>query len=74
MPTDICACANQIAKRREKIQPVAVPLDKLSERCTMTMHPEISARGSLRPAGDGSSLFVWIDSMVLSLGDTASGI
>ena len=35
---------------------VAVPLDKLPERCTMTMHPEISARGSLIPAGDGSAL------------------
>ena len=42
--------------RREKIQPVAVPLDMLPERCTMTIHPEISARGSLIPAGDGSKL------------------
>ena len=44
------------AKRREKIQPVAVPLDTLPERRTMTIHPEISARGSLIPAGDGSKL------------------
>ena len=44
------------AKRREKTQPVAVPLDMLPERRTMTIHPEISARGSLIPAGDGSKL------------------
>ena len=44
------------AKRREKIQPVAVPLDTFPERRTMTIHPEISARGSLIPAGDGSKL------------------
>ena len=44
------------AKRREKIQPVAVPLDTLPERRTMTIHPEISARGSLIAAGDGSKL------------------
>ena len=44
------------AKTREKIQPVAVPLDTLPERRTMTIHPEISARGSLIPAGDGSKL------------------
>ena len=31
-----------------------VPLDTLPERRTMTIHPEISARGSLIPAGDGS--------------------
>ena len=41
-----------ISKER-KIQPTAVPLDTLPERCTMTMHHEISARGSLMPAGDG---------------------
>ena len=29
---------------------VAVPLDELPERCSVTMHPEISARGSLIPA------------------------
>ena len=51
------------AKRRENIQPVAVPLDTLPERRTMMIHPEIprraeiSARGSLIPAGDGSKLF-----------------
>ena len=44
------------ARRREKIQPVAVPLDTLPERRTITIHPEISARGSLIPAGDGSKL------------------
>ena len=44
------------AKRREKTQPVAVPLDTLPERRTMTIHPEISARGSLIPARDGSKL------------------
>ena len=37
-------------------QPTAVPLDALPERCTMTMHHEILARGSLTPAGDGSAL------------------
>ena len=45
------------AKRRGKIQPVAVPLDMLPERRTMAIHPEISARGSLIPAGDGSKCF-----------------
>ena len=39
-----------------KIQPVAVPLDTLPERRTLTIYPEISARGSLIPAGDGSKL------------------
>ena len=29
-------------------------LDTLSERCTMTMHHQISAHRSLMPAGDGS--------------------
>ena len=43
-PTDICACADQIPKG-EKIQSEAVPLDTLPERRTMTIHPEISARG-----------------------------
>ena len=43
-------------KEKKKIQPVAVPLDTLPERRTMTIHPEISARGSLIPAGDGSKL------------------
>ena len=49
-------------KKREKIQPTAVPLDALPERCTMTMYHEISARGSLMPAGDGSALFCHKDS------------
>ena len=43
-------------KKERKIQPTAVPLDTLPERCTMTMHHEISARGSLMPAGDGSAV------------------
>ena len=53
--TDTCACADQMPKGEKKIQPVAVPLDTLPERRTMTIHPEISARGSLIPAGDGSA-------------------
>ena len=55
-PTDICACANQMPKGEKKIQPVAVPLDTLPERRAMTIYPEISTRGSLIPAGDGSKL------------------
>ena len=55
-PTDISVCAEPDAKMKGKIQPVAVPLDTLPERRTMTIHPEISARGSLIPAGDGSKL------------------
>ena len=43
-------------KKKRKIQPTAVPLDTLPERCTMTIHHEISARGSLMPAGDGSAM------------------
>ena len=43
-------------KKKKKKQPTAVPLDALPERCTMTMHHEISARGSLMPAGDGSAM------------------
>ena len=43
-------------QKEEKIQPVAVPLDTLPERRTMTIHHEISARGSLTPVGDGSKL------------------
>ena len=42
--------------KKRKIQPTAVPLDTVPERCTMTMHHEISARGSLMPAGDGSAM------------------
>ena len=42
--------------KETKIQPTAVPLDTLPERCTMTMHHEISARGLLMPAGDGSAM------------------
>ena len=38
-------------------QPTAVPPDTLPEPCTMTMHNEISARGSLMRAGDGSAMF-----------------
>ena len=55
-PSDPCM-RRPNAKRREKIQPVAVPLDTLPERRTMTIHPEISARGSLIPTGDGSKCF-----------------
>ena len=46
----------KMTEKERKIQPTAVPLDTLPERCTMTMHHEISARGSLMPAGDGSAL------------------
>ena len=46
----------KIAEKEKKKQPIAVPLDTLPERCTMTMHREISASGSLVPAGDGSAL------------------
>ena len=46
----------KMAEKEIKIQPTAVPLDTLPERCTMTMHHEISAHGSLMPAGDGSAL------------------
>ena len=45
-----------MAEKEIKIQPTAVPLDTLPERCTMTMHHELSARGSLMPAGDGSAM------------------
>ena len=44
----------KMTEKERKIQATAVPLDALPERCTMTMHHEISARGSLMPAGDGS--------------------
>ena len=47
----------KMAKKERKIQPTAVPPDTLPERCTMTMNHEISARGSLMPAGDGSAMF-----------------
>ena len=50
------AHTEQVPKEEKKIQPVAVPLDTLPERRTMTIHPEISARESLIPAGDGSKL------------------
>ena len=46
----------KMAEKERKIQPTAVPLDTLPERCTMTMYHEISARGPLMPAGDGSAL------------------
>ena len=45
------------AKKERKIQPTAVPPDTLPKRCTMTMHHEISASGSLMPAADGSAMF-----------------
>ena len=47
----------KMAKKERKIQPTAVPPDTLPKRCTMTMHHEISARGSLMPAGNGSANF-----------------
>ena len=37
----------KMVEKERKRQPTAVPLDTLPERCTMTMHHEISARGSL---------------------------
>ena len=46
----------KMAEKERKIQPTAVPLDTVLERCTMTMYHEISARGSLMPAGDGSAM------------------
>ena len=46
----------KMAKKERKIQPTAVPLDTVPERCTITMHHEISARGSLMPAGGGSAM------------------
>ena len=46
----------KMAEKERKMQPTAVPLDALPERCAMTMHHEISARGSLMPAGDGSAM------------------
>ena len=46
----------KMAKNERKTQPTAVPLNTVPERCTMTMHHEISARGSLMPAGDGSAM------------------
>ena len=55
-PNEIWACAAQMPKGEKKIQPVAVPLDTLPERRTMTIHPEISARGTLIPVGDRSKL------------------
>ena len=52
-----CDVFGRLANWKErKIQPTAVPLDTLPERCTMTMHHEILARCSLVPAGDGSTL------------------
>ena len=46
----------KMAEKEKKTQPTAVPLDTVPERCTMTMHHEISARSSLMPAGDGSGM------------------
>ena len=48
----LLALTIKMAEKERKLQPIAVPLDTLLERCTMTMHHEISARGSLMPAGD----------------------
>ena len=60
----------KIIKKERKIPPTAVPLDTLPERCTMTTHHQISARGSLMPAGDGSALLS--DTFVMSPLDTES--
>ena len=46
----------KMVEKERKIQPTAVPLDTLPERCTMKMQHEISSQGSLMPAGDGSEL------------------
>ena len=48
-------CADQMPKG-EKNTTSSGALDTLPERRTMTIHPEISARGTLIPAGDGSKL------------------
>ena len=53
---DLPASNIKMAEKERKIQPTAVPLDTLPGRCTMTMDHEISARGLLMPAGDGSVL------------------
>ena len=55
-PYDVFGRLAKMAEKERKIQPTAVPLDTFPERCTMTMHHEIAARGSLMPAGDGSAL------------------
>ena len=52
----LASLTNKRADKESKIQPTAVPLDALPEHCNMTMHHEISARSSLMPAGDGSTL------------------
>ena len=39
----------QKKKKKKKTEPVAVPLDSMPERCTMTMKREISTRASLIP-------------------------
>ena len=46
----------KMAEKERKIQPTALPLDTLPERCTMTMYREILVCGSLMPAGDSSKL------------------
>ena len=37
------------ATKNKTTEPVAVPLDSVPERCTMTIKPEISTRASLIP-------------------------
>ena len=53
---DLPAINIKMAEKERKVKLTVVPLDTLPERCTMTMHHEISARGSLMPSGDGSAL------------------
>ena len=55
-PYDVFGLLASLNIKMAEKEPTAVPLDTLPERCTMTMHHEISARGSLMPAGDGSAL------------------
>ena len=42
-----CMSKRACVDRRKTVDLVSVPLDVLPERCTLTMHPEISARRSL---------------------------
>ena len=48
------------SKEPKKKGQVAVPLDVLPERRTMTMIPEISAQGSLIPAATWPLASIWI--------------
>ena len=61
--TQLASLNIKMAEKERKIQPTAVPLDTLPERCTMTMHHEISTRSSLMPAGDRYDNVVILSSM-----------